>query len=285
MARLHAQWLAAAIVLYAVDRWIAGIKWRAVYNVDGYRITVASAIDLYLRSSFLGAMLPSTVGPDLVRAHLAARGGSAFAHALGSVVTDRFLGVVALLVTAMTATVALAPPPLRARAGPIVAVAAALVGVALLVLATPIRPRVDRRRHGPVSRALALAADLHERLKGYGKQRRAIGFALCLACGQQILLTLINWLLALALGLELAPLTMLWVWPLVMIAIRMPFSILGFGVRELALLQLLNAVGFTAEEAVALGVLSGLVDLLFIAIGGGLVLAARETVAAPAAQG
>jgi hypothetical protein len=48
--------------------------------------------------------------------------------------------------------------------------------------------------------------------------------------------------------------------------------VLGFGVREVLLLELIGRGGVSDAGAVTLGLASGLLDILFILLGGGLLL-------------
>ncbi|MGH7577450.1 MAG: lysylphosphatidylglycerol synthase domain-containing protein, partial [Longimicrobiales bacterium] len=111
-----------------------------------------------------------------------------------------------------------------------------------------------------------------EQAHAYSRNRRVLVSSLGLALAQHYLLTTISWILALALGLDISLTVLLWVWPLVMVAVRVPLSILGFGIREFVLFEIASLGGFTGAAGVSLGLLSGALELLFIGFGGILVL-------------
>jgi uncharacterized protein (TIRG00374 family) len=261
--------LALTFALYVLDRFAAAHRWRVLYAEGGERLEMLRAVRVYLESGFLGAAVPSGVGSDVIRARLVAPDGATFRHAIGSVVLERLLGTVALVLVAAAALVFLGPRDSWATALPALLVGAGVVAAgAALILAPPVPARIVERTRGALGTALRHFVDVHERVRGYGRVPGVLAVSFAIAVGQQILLTLINWVLALALHVPVPLAAMLWMWPIVMLAVRLPLSILGFGVREALLLGFFASIGLPPEQAVILGLLSGLLDLVFLGIGG-----------------
>lgn len=76
---------------------------------------------------------------------------------------------------------------------------------------------------------------------------------------------------ALAIGLDLSPLTLGWVRTAVMLLVMLPISIAGFGVREGALVAVLAQYGVAGEQAVAFSLLMFVITTLVNgAVGGAL---------------
>lgn len=268
-SRADVRLLGLATALYVIDRIAAAYRWRILYVAFGHPLGLWPAVRIYLQSSFLGAALPATVGGDLIRARMVAPGGPAFAHAISSVVLERVLGTLALVVCAALGLVLFGPETSWAATVPSLAVAAAVVAAgATLVYAPPFSASAFSRRGGWLRKTAAFLADVHERVRGYARRPAALSLSTGIAIAQQVLLTLINWIVARALGLSIELTSMLWMWPFVMLAVRLPISFLGFGVREAVLLGFFASEGLSAESAVLLGLLSGLLDLLFIGVGG-----------------
>ncbi len=259
--------------LYAVDRLVAALKWRMLFVAYGSSLRFSSALSIILQSTFLGAAIPGPVGIDVIRARMVSRRGRSFAHSLSSVVVERIMGVVALVLCALLGVGLFAPRSTWILAAPALGLAlvGAVVGLALMLI--PKTGRSDATKQSTwAARLLGFLGTVHGWLSSYGRLRPLMVAVFLIALGQQYLMTSINWVLASGLGLSVPLTTMLWVWPIVMIAIRLPFSVLGFGVRELVLLELLGRAGVSSEAAVSLGLLSGGYDLLFVALGGALVL-------------
>ena len=273
-AGAHMGWLALALLLYVVDRFAAAWRWRMLYVARGHRLRFLDALNVYLQSGFLGAALPSGIGGDLIRAGMVASGGEALRHALSSVVLERLLGTVALVVVACAGLALFGPGETWMAATPYLVAGAivAALGVAL-VLGPPAPATWPGSLRGFPRKVARVLLDVHERVRAYARLPRVLALSTAVAFGQQVLLTTINWVLALSLGLSITLAAMLWIWPLVMLAVRLPISILGFGVREALLLGLFAATGRPPGEAVLLGLTSGFLDLLFLAVGGILLVA------------
>lgn len=259
-------WLGLAVGLYVVDRLLGTFKWRLLFEAHGERLPMGRAFGIYLESAFWGAALPATIGMDLVRARLASRTAGSFSHALSSVIVERFLGIFGLLLCAILGLWWFAPGSVFGFAVPLVISVGAVLGAFLLIVAA-VRPPARAAGGGVTARLLRAGTSLLEWLRGFRRYPVRLAGAAGIAFTQQYLLTAITWILALALGLRIELTDMLWVWPVIMIVIRLPVSVMGFGVRELLLLQLLEGI-VSEEAAVALGLLSGGLDLSFIAVGG-----------------
>lgn len=269
-------WLVMVCVgLYAVDRVVAAWKWQLLFNSVGERMSLPRALEIYLKGSFLGALLPATVGVDAVRVHLAARHAGTLSHALGSVVVERFLGIVALLACALAGLVLFGPAAKGWFILPVLALVCLAVGGGVLALRLP--SLEARRPRAPILRPLfRFFAELQGWLRLFTGRPRLLLLVFTIALGQLYLLIVITWLLSRSLELPFQLSVFLWLWPLVLIAIRLPISVLGFGVREFLLLEFATANGVSQETSVALGVLSGGLDLLFVGLGGVLLYVQRR---------
>jgi uncharacterized membrane protein YbhN (UPF0104 family) len=263
---VSAGWICLAVGLYIIDRLLGTFKWRLLFEAHGERLPMGRAFGIYLESAFWGAALPATIGMDLVRSRLASRTAGSFSHALSSVIVERFLGIAGLLLCAVLGLWWFAPGSVFGFAVPLIVSVGAVLGISLLIVAA-VRPPPTRAGRGVAAKLWRAGASVLEWLRGFRRYPASLAGAAGIAFAQQYLLTAITWILALGLGLRIELTTMLWVWPVIMSVIRLPVSVMGFGVRELLLLQLLE--GIVSEEAsVALGLLSGGLDLAFIAVGG-----------------
>lgn len=277
LVRAAPLWIVLAVFLYLVDRLLAAVKWRVLFRANERDITLGRAFVVYLQSSFLGAALPSTVGVDAIRAGMVQEEAGTYGYAVSSVVAERALGMLALGVCAVSGLLLFGSTsawlPLG---GPIVVLLAIVCAGGLIILFLPALSRVFTRPKGMLGRIVSFLDRFARHLRSYGNRRVAVGSAFGIALLQQYLFILINWILAISLGLSVPIAEMLWIWPIVMIAVRLPLSILGFGVREAVIYQFFSQGGMSVEQSVTLGVVSGGLDLLFVAFGGLLVLSQRH---------
>lgn len=268
-------WTVLAVVLYVADRCVCTANWRLLLAAKGSGIRFGTALSIYLQSSFVGAVLPATVGSDLVRARMAQPYVGNFASSMSAVIVERLAGLIALVLAAAIGLALFAPVSSWRVAG----TRLLWVGAVAVLLIAAARVISRSRRAGAsapgdllAGRVRRFARELKVRLIEYRGHWKLLAVVLSIAFGKQYLFTLINWLLAVALGLEVQLITMLWVWPIVMMAIRLPISVLGFGVREVLLMELIGRAGVSDAGAVTLGLASGLLDIVFIMLGGGLLL-------------
>jgi uncharacterized membrane protein YbhN (UPF0104 family) len=76
------------------------LRWMAVIDATGHRLTFKTALRLVLIGHFFNQALPSSVGGDAMRVWCAYRAGLVLSIAVKTVVVDRLLSLVSLLVLA-----------------------------------------------------------------------------------------------------------------------------------------------------------------------------------------
>ena len=277
LGRVRLEWLGLALVLYALFRVLAALRWQLLLSAGGVKLPFPAVLSALLKGTFLGCALPATVGVDLIRAKLVTRRGGEYSRSLSSVIVERILGVVSLILAVALGVILLAPERAFGRIWPFLALAVvALTLIAGLILGLRSLPRSSVVAAGRLRRwmnaGIGWLEALRSRLGEYLEQKMVLSVVFGASLGLHYLLSVISWLLAASLAVGIPLLTILWVWPIVLLAVRLPISVLGFGVREVLLLELLGMVGLSAESAVSLGLLSGAFDLLVISLGGLLML-------------
>lgn len=263
----------AGSALLLLSQVLAALRWRLLLGPDAPRL--GALIHLYLVGAFFSLFLPTAVGGDAFRAAMVARGSAEPERAVLSVVLDRGLGVLALLLFGL---VGLWLDP--ASAGGLVTRVAgvmapgrlatlAAIGLAGLVAIAALARRHPRLRALPATLLAALRATL-----GRG---RSTWLALLVSLAVQGLMVLLWMVVARGVGLALPAGRFLVGVPLVSLATMLPLSIAGLGVREWAWVWYLDPFGVAAGDAVALSLgyfacplIAGLVGgALFTARGAG----------------
>lgn len=265
LAQVSPGWIAAAVALVLVDRVLMAYRWIALLTpvTPGTRPSTGALLRIFFVSTFVGTFLPASIGGDAVRAWSLARGGVAKGESIASVLMDRLLGVLGILV--MAAIGLMLAPDVLALDGPVawLVLAAALGGVAgstiglAAVFSTPVATRADRwLERLPAGRIARGLAQLAAALRAYRPHYGMLGAVLAASVGVQVLRILQAWLLGLALGMP-APLTAYFAFvPVILLVMLLPISVNGIGTSQFAFQVLF---GFTAE-AFALSV-------LFVALG------------------
>jgi uncharacterized membrane protein YbhN (UPF0104 family) len=268
-------WLAGLFVGIGVQV-LAALRWSALARPLGFRHPRRLFVWRFFEGSFFSLCLPSSIGGDVVKAYRLGDTTPQRLLAGCSVVADRLTGLAALGVLAGAALVA--------SEWSLDITRTLLVG-ALLLAAAVLAFRIGV---GSLDRVLALIPVGHparhfiSQLLPYHERpqlmSRAVAWSLLVQAGGAVSVALI----ARSLGVE-QPLA-IWfsVVPLTALAMVLPITINGVGVRENALAILLAPRGVPQETAVAIGLLWLASQVATGLIGGLLFLLDRSPAAADA---
>lgn len=261
-------WLAGAATLTVFSIVLSAVRWQQVLRAMGLRVQLRALVPLYFAGQFVSNVLPTTIGGDVLRVSRLSRENGDTPDTFASVVLERLTGW--LVLPLITLFGLLINPELRelgrATSLAVVIAVATLAGLALILFAADhpslggrfsakggwrrfigaVHLGVDKLRHRPRAAASVIAAGL------------LYQFVLCLAA----------LMAAEAVGLTDLGLTpLLAFFPAVLIAQVLPIGISGIGVREGAFVIFLTPLGVPPEQAVALGLLLYLLNLVASLLG------------------
>ena len=255
----------AGICLWALSLPSA-LRWCRILAAMGETLPLATAFPLVLIGMFFSLVLPSTIGGDAVRMWKLHQAGVPGQTAVTSVMIDRLVALVAvlLLITAgLPALYALVPDP-AARGGALVLLVLGYGGFALALVLDRLPFGLDRFRLVRWTRQLC--ADLRHVLL----VPRVAAPTLLYSLVNQGGLILVTWILARGMSFPVTALDCLIVVPVATLVSVVPISVAGWGVREGAYVAGFGLVGLGASDALALSVLYGLL-MLAVNLPGGLV--------------
>jgi hypothetical protein len=95
--KMKAGEVALVLVLLTCDRILMALKWRLLLGIGGAHLPALSVIRIYYQCWLVGAVLPSHVGGDILRAHLVARRTGVAHPVFASVVMERVIGLVSAI--------------------------------------------------------------------------------------------------------------------------------------------------------------------------------------------
>ena len=271
--------LLVAVVLVAVDRVLMAYRWlvllRPFAGPDGPRFS--AVVRIFLVSTFVGTFLPGTVGGDAVRAYALSQERVPGSAAVASVLMDRLLGMVSILMAACLGLIfarQMAEDPLVLTALAITALACA--AAAALVFSPRVAVVAQRlTRWVPGAAPRASVARVLTALQTYATRRSDLANVLAGSIGVQALRILQAYCLGLSLGM-VQPLTVYVAFiPLILLVMLIPVTINGLGTSQAAFVWSFGQVGvspavsFTLSALfLALGVLGNLPGVLLYATGG-----------------
>lgn len=267
-------WLAAALAAATLQYPFSALRWRYMTRVFGGDLSLRRAVPEYFLAVFLNQTLPGGVPGDVVRAvrdRNRARGDGPNANgtatglrrhteglgaAARGVALERASGQIALVLVALVGVLVL-PGVSRDRL-PLEVVAAVVLGTLVVVTLVmlglrALAARGWRRPQG------ALDALRDARTALFGPRHFVMHIALSLPVVGSFLGTF--WLAARSIGITLEPAAAVGLVPLVLLAMVVPVTVGGWGVREGAAAGLLTLAGLQAHQGVAASVLYGAVIL------------------------
>ncbi len=255
--------VAAAAALTAATTVCSAWRWRVAARALGISIGLRPATGAYYRSLFLNSVLPGGVLGDVHRAVTHGRRAGDVARGLRAVAWERLCGQV--VQAAVTVAVLLAiPSPVRPALPYILAGMAGIAGCAALVVGGAAR----RGRLRLPAAVRALADDLRGGLLAPGVWPQLMLSSVLVVAGHTATFVIAARVAGSAAPLgELVALLMV-----VQVAMVIPLSVGGWGLREGAAAWAFAAAGLGAATGVAVATLYAVLMLAAVAPGAGLLL-------------
>jgi uncharacterized protein (TIRG00374 family) len=280
------RWLFAAIALVLVDRSLMALRWidLLVALTPGSRPPFARVLRIFFVSSFVSNFVPS-VAADMYRAYALARHDVHLAESTASVLMDRVLGVLSMVIVGACALPF--AENLGIERGLILSLAVALAacGIAGAIVFSERAALAVVRMMDIVPLAVVhrITATLTEAVRRYSRHHVELARVLAMSVAVQAIRVVQAWCIGEALGIELSLLTYFAVVPVILLIMQVPITINGLGTTQVAFVTLLGAAGAGAAQTTAL-------SILFLALGvigslpGGVLYALADPAERPGAQ-
>jgi uncharacterized protein (TIRG00374 family) len=260
-------WLVPSFAALALTIPVKTLRWRYLYH-GRTRPPFGAAMDALLVGLFFNTILPARAGEAARVVALNRSAGTSKAESVATIVLERVLDVLALLVMLFVAVPWLPHVNwLRTAAVLAIVLAAVVVAAVVVILVFGERPlRLLLRPLGRLpflgeQRVEALIANVHHGLAGIRSVRLAAA-ASALTVAAWLLLSLSTWLLMRGFDLRLPFLSGLLVVVAVNLALIVPSSPGGLGVFEAATLVALHAYGIPDSRAVSYALVLHAVNLI-----------------------
>lgn len=255
---LDLRWAAAAVLLVFVDRALNAYRWIELLCAltPGSRPPFSTVLRIFFVSTFVGSFLPS-VGGDIYRAYSLSNEEVRPAESAASVLMDRVLGVLSIVLLAMAVLPFVPQRVTDARV--VLTLGLGLAGCAIVAFAV-FSPRaasfaqaIGARVAG--TRLQRIALSLSDAVRRYAHHRTELVKVLLASIGVQFLRVVQAYCLGRGLSMDV-PLVLYFVFiPLAMLVMQIPITILGLGIGQLAFVALFGQVNVPASQSVALSIL------------------------------
>jgi uncharacterized protein (TIRG00374 family) len=256
--------LAGAIALVIADRALMAYRWLVLLRPlpAGRRAAFRDVMRVFFVSTFVGTFLPASVGGDAVRAFSLARLNVPAADSVASVFMDRVLGVLSLLLMALTGLLLARQLALNAFVQlALAATAGVCLATALLVFNDDVA-RLTKRSLSrlPFARLQRAAAALVDAVQRYASHHGVLVNVLAGSVGVQILRIVQAYLLGRSLDIDAGIGPYFAFVPMILLVMLLPITINGLGTSQAAFVWFFGQAGVEPAKAFALSV-------LFVALG------------------
>lgn len=264
-------WVTLGFTLFGMTLAAAALRFHLLMRAADVPSGIGSALHLTLVATFFNTVLPGGVIGDAWRVwqgHDQLRRGPAV---LGVVTLERLLGLQAL------GLVALCGAPWAPSGALPPGVFETLIAVAIACAFGPfvlLLPSATDRLRGVLDslparldRVKRIALEAGEGVVAVRRHPGRAGLAIALSLVCQAVPVAAVWVLAMPLAGDVALPWFVVVVPFVTLMSMLPISVGGTGVRELLFVSLLGSLGMPAAAALALGLLTGLVNLVWAGVG------------------
>jgi uncharacterized membrane protein YbhN (UPF0104 family) len=265
--------LALSVAVMLLSHLINVIRWQYLLPHGG--VAYSRLLTFYGAGIFSNSFLPTGYGGDSVRVVLLSQSIS-LRHSLFSVGLDRFVGLIALSALLGLGLWGGIPPGLALNPGGFVSVVSE--GKSLLP-AVFIIPAISVLvffalcwQSGLCSRFSSMVARLVGTVEWsqwtVGHLLRLLAGGYVISVFAHICVVVGNWVLLLAVGIEVTPAASVWLVLAGALSLLFPITINGLGVREAVFVTILGAYNVPSTAALLAAVLGRLIQTLFVAAGG-----------------
>jgi uncharacterized protein (TIRG00374 family) len=230
-------------------------RWWTLLATVGRRPPLGTVMRIFFVSTFVGTFLPASVGGDAVRAYGLSKEGVVGVDAVASVLMDRLLGVISILVVGIAGAF-LARDLVDIRAlFPAFAVLTIACAAALAVVFSPRAASGVARMLAVVPRGREIGARLVTAIQRYATLHLPMANVLLCSVAVQVLRVLQTYCLGLALGLAVPLGVYFALVPIILLIVLMPITINGIGTTQAGFVWLFGRAGVASAPAFALSVL------------------------------
>lgn len=273
LVNVNPWYIVLALFIATTNRILMAVKWNLLLGAKQIHLSWYEVTKLYYVASFLGLVLPSTVGSDVIKAYRVSRRGFLFADVVTSIVVERVLGLIVLLLFGSAGALIFVTrysgaDPQSVRVMYIAVGFTVMVGCLFLIsLSTTfssVLNKVVGRYQGTsvVGRLTREIEKLYKSYQEYSRNRGTLALFFALTCVENVLPIVRPYVVAAALNSHV-PLDYLFVIvPIELMIIRLPIAFDGFGIREGLFVYFLSLIGISRDVGFGIGLVNHLLFLV-----------------------
>ena len=260
---VHHGWLWAAVGFCFLQIAVAGLRWQSILRAVRLLAPTGLVLRIFYVTAFLNSFLPAGLAGDMIRVWLLRHNPKGLSTLVNSVLIDRIVAVLTLVVAAAVAQSAIwmkwGETPMTV-----------IVGGAALILTASVYTTIWIGPHLRLPRFAGLTTALH----GFCADLRLVFLDLSVASqtamiafASNLLLIAAAYSLSRSLHLGLGVADWLVAMPIVLLVTALPISIGGWGTREIAMVFMLGLFGVQGDQAALISIEFGLCQTIASLVG------------------
>ena len=247
----------AVIIILAVNfiaLWISAIKWKILLGdqTTGYLFKVVSISNLY------SLVLPGQLFGEASKVIHVARTKEGVERAASSVIIDKITGLLGLLIVGFVGLL-FTSSSLPAGLSISLILGFCIVFFALFAMRIPVFLKFIEnffvflsKRFRKAEKAFTKVSGIFTSWGNYSKQKKAMLLSVLWGIIYQLSIVLGSWLICFFLNIHISIFDQLWVNAVLAVALLLPISFGGIGLRDVTLVVLLGQIGVTSEMALSI---------------------------------
>lgn len=271
---IRIEYCLAVLGVFYVQDIIKALKWRTLLLAKKINLSILRIIQVDLASTFLSLFVPSTISLDLFRAYGLSKEVTSRKQAASSILVDRALSLLALLVVA-NLSVALFYEKIKI---PEVAYSSISILLIFVFIVVTLNSRIFIRylsrfdKFFKKFRILQKLDELRRSIIEYRLYKSQLVKVFVLSTIMQVLRIVVYYLASLAVNADISFMYFMIFTPVVMFLVMLPISFAGIGLREGSFVYFFTKIGVMVSTAFAIPALVSLV-LIVSVLPGGLIIA------------
>jgi uncharacterized protein (TIRG00374 family) len=247
----------AAVAIHVVSFSVTAVRWWLLLRHSGERVRLQQILPSYYLGVFFNNLLPTNVGGDVVRTIYLHRRGYDLKALAASLIIDRSIGLLALLLVASACAVFASQPWLgeKLRASALMILIGCLAGTALAFSPWTGRLLAYWQRRASHTKRRRELLDSAAICYSYRSNPSLLCLAVSLSVVAQSAMVVNYVLIGNSIGIDLPAVSYFVIVPVVVITTILPISLGGLGVREGALVVLLMLAGVDRQLAIGLSLI------------------------------
>lgn len=261
--------LALGMVLVGPVYLIAAFRWWLLLRVRGLEVSYHNAFRLSMVGCFFNYCMPGSTGGDLVKAFYAAKGSNRRPDAVMTVIIDRVVGLLGLIIIAGIAGLFVDDPRVR----PVMLLIWSMAGAAIVGSAFYFSRRI-RQITGldwlltKMLKPDSMLGKIEQAASAYASHKGVVTLSIGLSLIVHLLIALAGTSAGYALDMKTPMGLMLAVIPVLILVASLPISYQGFGFMEVLAIRLLATPGMAnANQIVVMLLLIRLYQVCYSLVG------------------